>query len=202
MNLLTLYFKGVEYALTIWAQGDKHCNQWNRNFYQVDVTLWLNGEVAREYTTSRVNENEVKVFVENCFRDLASSYSLVRDCNESIIGDEEDPLEDWVKEFAKELYYLWQDAAVASDKTEATKVAKVEPEKKFSVKVIPEFDKTLTIQRRPFDRSFNSKEERNQWVKENGYRLTKGNIDDEKIIVQEHQVRERRRDKGVLFSCE
>lgn len=201
MNLLTLYFKGTEYALTVWAQGDKNCNQWNRNFYQVDVTLWLDGGVVEEYTTSRANESEVKAFVESCFSNLADKYSLVRDNKESIIGDDEDPLEDWVEEFAEKLYYLWQDAAAVGGKTEATLVVDVESEKKFSVKVIPEFDKTLTVQRRPFDRSFNSKEERNQWVKENCYRLTEGDMDDEKIIVQEHQVQERRREKGVLFSC-
>lgn len=201
MNLLTLYFKATDYALTVWAQGDKNCNQWNRNFYQVDVTLWLDGEVVEEYTTSHANESEVKAFVESCFNNLADKYNLVRDRNESIIGDEEDPLEDWVESFAGELYYLWQDAEVVTNKTEATLVADVELEKKFSVKVIPEFDKTLTIQRRPFDRSFNTKEERNQWVEDNGYRLIEGDIDDVKIIVQEHQVQERRRDKGVLFSC-
>lgn len=201
MNLLTLYFKATDYALTVWAQGDKNCNQWNRDFHQIDVTLWLDGEVVEEYTTSRANESEVKAFVESCFSNLADKYSLVRDNKESIIGDDEDPLEDWVEEFAGKLYYLWQDAAAVGGKTEATLVADVESEKKFSVKVIPEFDKTLTVQRRPFDRSFNTKEERNQWVKENGYRLTEGDMDDEKIIVQEHQVQERRREKGVLFSC-
>lgn len=201
MNLLTLYFKGTEYALTVWAQGDKNFNQWNRDFHQIDVTLWLDGEVVEEYTTSRANESEVKAFVESCFSNLADKYSLVRDNKESIIGDDEDPLEDWVEEFAGKLYYLWQDAATVGGKIEETLVADIESEKKFSVKVIPEFDKTLTVQRRPFDRSFNTKEERNQWVKENGYRLTEGDMDDEKIIVQEHQVQERRREKGVLFSC-
>lgn len=201
MNLLTLYFKGTEYALTVWAQGDKNFNQWNRDFHQIDVTLWLDGEVVEEYTTSRANESEVKAFIESCFSNLADKYSLVRDNKESIIGDDEDPLEDWIEEFAGKLYYLWQDAAAVGGKTEETLVADVESEKKFSVKVIPEFDKTLTVQRRPFDRSFNTKEERNQWVKENGYRLTEGDMDDEKIIVQEHQVQERRREKGVLFSC-
>lgn len=201
MNLLTLFFKNSDYALTVWAQGGKNFNQWNRDFRQVDVTLWSEDEVVEEYTTSRANVNEVKIFVENCFRSLADSYGLIRDPKESAICDGEDSVEEWVEKFAEELYYLWQDATVTVDKIEATKAVDVEPEKKFSVKVIPEFDKTLTMQRHPFDCSFATKEERNQWVEENGYHLSEGSLDDVKIIVQEHQIRERRRDKGVLFSC-
>ena len=113
----------------------------------------VDGEVVEEYTTSRANESEVKAFVESCFSNLADKYSLVRDNKESTSETMKIHQRTGLKNLPENYIISGKMQRQLVVKQKQLQLLTLKSEKKFSVKVIPEFDKNFNRTTSPI-RSF------------------------------------------------